>query len=93
MALKLKIFLLQAVEIYSYILLIWVIGSWFPRFTITKFYRTVEKIVYPYASIFRSIIPPLGGFDFSVILAFMFLNTVVPIVINFLWAFIAPMGV
>lgn len=74
MLVKLIALLIQAIEIYSYILLIWVIGSWFPQFTTTKFYAYIDKIVYPYAKLFRGIIPPVGGFDFSVIIAFLCLN-------------------
>ncbi len=74
MLVKLIALLIQAIEIYSYILLIWVIGSWFPQFTTTKFYAYIDKIVYPYAKLFRGIIPPVGGFDFSVIVAFLCLN-------------------
>ncbi len=71
---KLVSLLLQAIEIYSYLLIIWVIGSWFPQLHGTKFYRWVESVVYPYTKIFRGLIPPIGGFDFSVILAFIVLE-------------------
>lgn len=73
---KLVILLIQMVEIYSFMLLAWVIGSWFPRFTITKFFQFLDQVVKPYVSIFRSVIPPLGGFDFSVIVAFIVLHLV-----------------
>ena len=71
---KLIALILQMIQIYSYMLLTWVIGSWFPRFTITKFYQFLDKVVQPYISIFRSVIPPLGGFDFSVVVAFIVLH-------------------
>lgn len=71
---KLITLLIQAIEIYSYILLVWVIGSWFPQFTVSKFYKFIDQIAYPYARIFRGIIPPFGGFDFSVLLAFFVLQ-------------------
>lgn len=73
---KLIILLIQAIEIYSYILLAWVIGSWFPQFTTTKFYEFIDRLVYPYAKIFRGLIPPIGGFDFSVIIAFLVLGLI-----------------
>jgi YggT family protein len=68
--------LLQAIEIYSYMLLIWVIGSWFPQLHSSRFYQVIDKIVYPYAQIFRNFIPPIGGFDFSVIVAFLSLGLI-----------------
>ncbi len=79
---KLINLLIQAIEIYSYILLIWVIGSWFPQFTVTKFYKFIDNIIFPYAKIFRGLIPPLGGFDFSVIVAFFVLQIIQNILAN-----------
>jgi len=71
---KLILLVVQAIEIYSYLLLAWVILSWFPQVTTTKFYRFIDQMVYPYAKIFRGLIPPMGGFDFSVIVAFLVLS-------------------
>ena len=71
---KLLLLLIQAIQIYSYLLIIWVIGSWFPQLRSTDFYRWVDKLVDPYARIFRGVIPSVGGFDFSVIIAFIVLD-------------------
>jgi YggT family protein len=73
---KLILLLVQAIEIYSYMLLAWVIFSWFPQVTSSKFYRYLDQLIYPYAKIFRGIIPPIGGFDFSVIVAFLVLSII-----------------
>jgi YggT family protein len=73
---KILLLTVQAIEIYSYLLLIWVIGSWFPQFQSGKFYRYIDNLVYPYAKLFRGLIPPLGGFDFSVVVAFFTLSLV-----------------
>jgi YggT family protein len=66
----------QAIEIYSYIMLIWAICSWFPQLHGSKFFSMVDKLVYPYVSLFRNLIPPIGGFDFSIIVAFLALNLI-----------------
>jgi len=71
---KLAVLLIQAIEIYSYMLLIWVIGSWFPKLRDTKFYSWIDRFVAPYANLFRSLIPAFGGFDFSPIVAFIVLG-------------------
>ena len=71
---KLALLLIQLIQIYSYMLLIWVIGSWFPKLRDTKFYYWIDRFVYPYAKIFRSVIPAFGGFDFSPIVAFIVLG-------------------
>lgn len=92
MALFIRDFLLFAITIYSYMLFIWVIGSWFPQFTVSKFYRFLDKMVYPFAKIFRGIIPPIGGFDLSVIIAFLVLQYVLPMIIIKLSSFLIMPG-
>lgn len=71
---KLIVITIQAIELYSYMILIWVIGSWFPQFQNNKFYKFIDQAVEPYARIFRRLIPPIGGFDFSIIIAFFVLS-------------------
>lgn len=71
---KLVLILLKMIEIYSFLLLIWVLGSWFPQFQGSKAYIWIDSVVQPYARVFRGLIPPMGGFDFSVILAFIALG-------------------
>ncbi|MDD9897569.1 MAG: YggT family protein [Candidatus Melainabacteria bacterium] len=74
----------QAIDIYAYMLLAWVICSWFPQVQSTKFYDFLDRVVGPYAKIFRGFIPPLGGFDFSVIIAFIALQFLQRIVASLL---------
>lgn len=76
MLIKLVSLLIQMIEIYSYMLLGWVIGSWFPRFQATKFYEFLDNAIEPYARLFRGLIPPVGGFDFSIIVAFFVLGII-----------------
>jgi len=71
---KLVILVIQAIEIYSYIMLIWAICSWFPQLHGSKFFSVVDRLVYPYARVFRNLVPPIGGFDFSIIVAFLALS-------------------
>ena len=81
---KLILLVVQAIELYSYLLLAWVILSWFPQVTMTKWYRFIDQLVYPYAKIFRGLIPPFGGFDFSVIVAFLVLSILQRMVMSLL---------
>lgn len=81
---KLIILIVQVIEIYSLLLIVWVIGSWFASFRANKIYRWIDSIVYPYASLFRKLIPPVGGFDFSVILAFFVLVIAQKIILGLL---------
>ncbi len=56
--------------IYSTILLIRVLLTWFPSINwFDQPFATLAELTDPYLNIFRSIIPPLGGFDISAMLA------------------------
>lgn len=60
---------------YSYLLIIRVLLTWFPNVNwYNQPFAALSQITDPYLNLFRSIIPPLGGMDFSPILAFLLLN-------------------
>jgi YggT family protein len=65
----------QFVRIYSLLLIVRILLSWFQTaewaYNIMSFLSPVTD---PYLNIFRSFIPPLGGIDFSPILAILLLN-------------------
>ncbi|WCK53063.1 YggT family protein [Aneurinibacillus sp. Ricciae_BoGa-3] len=61
-------------EIYSYAIIIYILMSWVPQIRETSIGRLLGRIVEPYLSIFRRIIPPLGMIDISPILAFFALR-------------------
>jgi YggT family protein len=65
------------VSLYSYLLIIRVLLTWFPTIDwYNQPFAALSQISDPYLNLFRSIIPPLGGMDFSPILAFLALNIV-----------------
>ena len=67
--------LTQTLEIYSLILIIRVLLSWFPNLDWgNPVLTTVSDITDPYLNAFRGIIPPIGGLDLSAILAFIALS-------------------
>jgi YggT family protein len=56
--------------LYSTILLIRVLLTWLPSINwYDQPWETLAQLTDPYLNIFRSIIPPLGGFDISSMLA------------------------
>lgn len=69
--------LASALDIYSFLLLIRIILSWIPA---VRWYdapwRQLDQITEPYLGLFRRFIPPIGGIDFSPIIAFMVLGFV-----------------
>lgn len=58
-----------AFEVYYWLILISIFGSWFPQFQSSKVGTWITKLVEPYLSFFRRFIPPLGPIDFSPIIA------------------------
>ena len=59
------------------LLIIRVLLSWFPNVDWSNpAFAALSQITDPYLNLFRSIIPPLGGIDFSAILAFILLQFV-----------------
>jgi YggT family protein len=67
----------QTISIYTLVLLVRVLLSWFPNLDWSNpILTTVSSITDPYLNAFRGLIPPLGGLDLSAILAFLTLRLV-----------------
>ena len=71
----------QFLQIYLILLLIRVLLTWFPSVDWSKApFSILSQLTDPYLNLFRSIIPPLGGIDFSPILAFFALQIIAGLV-------------
>ncbi|MDE5116976.1 MAG: YggT family protein, partial [Trichodesmium sp. St2_bin2_1] len=58
------------VQIYLILMFIRILLSWFPNVNwYDPPFSVLSQLTDPYLNIFRSIIPPLGGIDFSPIIA------------------------
>jgi YggT family protein len=69
--------LIQTLAIYTLILLVRVLLSWFPNLDWgNPVLSTVSAITDPYLNAFRGLIPPLGGLDLSAIVAFLALQLI-----------------
>ncbi len=69
--------LIQTLSIYTLLLLVRVLLSWFPNLDWgNPVLATVSSITDPYLNAFRGLIPPIGGLDLSAILAFLALQLV-----------------
>jgi len=67
------------IEFYELLLVIWCVLSWFPTREggfVSDLRDVLDRIVGPYMSIFQRFIPPVGGIDFSPILALIVLQLV-----------------
>ena len=69
--------LAQTLRIYSLVVLVRVLVSWFPNLDWSKpVLSTVSSITDAYLNAFRGLIPPLGGLDLSASIAFISLSLV-----------------
>ena len=63
-----------AFQVYSFDIIIYILMSCLTGLQESKFGEILSKIVEPYLSIFRKIIPPIGMIDISPIIALLALN-------------------
>ena len=69
--------LVSFISIYLVLLIIRVLLSWFPNVDWSNpAFSALSQVTDPYLNLFRSVIPPLGGIDFSAILAFIVLQVI-----------------
>ena len=65
-------------QFYGLLIFIYVLMSWFPmRGAFYDVYRVLGSVVEPYLQLFRNLIPPMGNFDFSPLVAYFVLQIVV----------------
>lgn len=82
--------LAQTLQIYSLVLIVRVLLSWFPNLDWSNpVLSSVSAITDPYLNAFRGLIPPLGGIDLSALLAFLALNLLQSLVNQSINAFFA----
>lgn len=64
-------------SIYLVLIFIRILLSWFPNVNwYDPPFSILSQLTDPYLNVFRSIIPPIGGMDFSPLLAIILLNVV-----------------
>ncbi|EIT85010.1 hypothetical protein A374_11950 [Fictibacillus macauensis ZFHKF-1] len=62
------------VQIYTYMIIAYIFMSWVPNIQNSAFGRLLSRLVEPYLTPFRKIIPPLGMIDISPIVALFVLR-------------------
>jgi YggT family protein len=69
--------LLQFISIYITLIIVRILLTWFPNIEWVQQIASFLSIVTdPYLNLFRNLIPPIGGFDLSTILAVIVLQVV-----------------
>ena len=63
---------------YTVMIVVYVLMSWLPMSGGITYdvYRVLGSLVEPYLSLFRRFVPPMGGIDFSPMIAIILLNLV-----------------
>lgn len=62
------------IYVYTLVLVVYALLSWFPGARDSKFGQIIGRLAYPYLSFFDSILPSLGGISFSVIVGVLVLQ-------------------
>lgn len=74
---------------YEMLIVVWCILSWFPvreGSLVGDVAVVVNRLVAPYMNLFRRFVPPLGGIDFSPIIAIFALSIIENVVLGLLGA-------
>lgn len=67
-------YLSNIIQIYSIILVIYALLSWFPGAPQSTLGQMVHRLVEPFLSLFRKLPLQVGGLDFTVLVAILLLN-------------------
>ena len=71
----------STLDLYFFIIIVRVLLTWFPNIDwYTQPFAFVSQITDPYLNLFRSIIPPLGGIDFSPVIAIFLLQAIASVI-------------
>jgi YggT family protein len=71
------------ISLYSLLLIIRVLLTWIPSIDFsTQPFRILSDVTDPYLNLFRGLIPPVGGFDLSTMVAILLLQFGGPILAN-----------
>lgn len=69
----------QLFDIYGWLIVIWCLMSWFPTRSgsfMDDLKGALGMLVEPYLNLFRRFIPPLGGIDWSPVVAILVLTAI-----------------
>ncbi|TDM15027.1 YggT family protein [Macrococcus bovicus] len=83
--------ILFLLTVYFYAIIIYIFMSWIPGLRESFIGEWISRFVEPYLEIFRKIIPPLGMFDFSPIVAIFVLQMFQRGLVAIFNQFIVPM--
>ena len=74
-------------EFYEILVVVWCILSWIPFSPdgiLGDVETVIDRIVHPYVGVFQRFIPPVGGLDFSPVIALVVLSFIERLVVGIL---------
>jgi YggT family protein len=93
MALLLVTTILQFLQIYVVLIIVRLLLTWFPTIGwMQQVASTLSIVTDPYLNLFRNLIPPMGGMDFSAMLAVIVLQVVQSFIVQVAPSLIQQMG-
>jgi YggT family protein len=72
--------LVTVIQLYSLVVVIRVLLTWFPPVTGTVLYEFLADLTDPYLNLFRRMIPPVGMIDYSPIIAILALEALAALI-------------
>jgi YggT family protein len=67
----------STLTLYFYVLIVRVLLTWFPTIDwYSQPFAFLSQVTDPYLNLFRSLLPPIGGIDFSPMVAILLLQAV-----------------
>ena len=85
--------LVTFLNLYFVLLIVRILLSWFPNLDWSNpLLSAISQLTDPYLNLFRSLIPPMGGIDFSAILAILLLQVITSLVGGAATQLLAAMG-
>lgn len=72
--------LVTVIQLYSLVVVIRVLLTWFPPLTGTVLYEFLADLTDPYLNLFRRMIPPVGMIDYSPIIAILALEALAALI-------------
>lgn len=77
--------LARVIDFYQYLIVIYVLLSWFPVSGIfAQFKQVLSSICEPYLALFRRFVPVAGGLDFSPFIAIIVLQLLARFIVQIL---------
>jgi YggT family protein len=84
---RVALFLLRIIDFYEILILVWCVMSWIPLNPdgiASDIREAIGRLVRPYLDLFRRMIPPMAGIDFTPMIAIIVLQVLTNVILRIL---------